>query len=81
MPQSMDERWFVVFEDPWLHVGRSWTGFTIFDVRIVEDGDRYRIAEVWANRDPDQYGVTGVRENVKMLTMVIEHIILTKPWP
>ena len=79
MPQTMEERWFVVFEDPWLHIGRSWTGFTIFDMRIVQDGDRYRIAEVWANRDPDQYGETDLRREAETLRMVIDHIILENP--
>ena len=78
MPQTMEERWFVVFEDPWLHVGRSWTGFTIFDVRIVQDGDRYKIAEVWANRDANQYGETNLRREAETLRMVIDHIILGK---
>ena len=68
----------MVFEDPWLHIGRSWTGFTIFDMRIVQDGDRYRIAEVWANRDLDQYGINDIHEDAETLTMVIEHIILGK---
>ena len=79
MPETMEERWFVVFEDPWLHIGRSWTGYTIFDVRIVKDGDGYRIAEVWANRDPDQYGETDLRREAETLRMVIDHIILENP--
>jgi len=76
MPETMDEHWFVVFEDPWLHIGRSWTGFTIFDVRIIKDGDRHRIAEVWANRDANQYGETDLRREAETLRMVINHIIL-----
>jgi len=79
MPETMEERWFVVFEAPWLHIGRSWTGFTIFDVRIVQDGDRYKIAEVWANRDAKQYGETNLRREVETLRMVIDHIILQNP--
>jgi len=80
MPETMEERWFVVFEDPWLHIGRSWTGFTIFDVRIVPDGDRYRIAQVWANRDANQYGETNLRREAETFRMVIDHIILGESW-
>ena len=47
-------------------------------MRIVKDGDRYRIAEVWANRDLDQYGINDIHEDAETLTMVIEHIILGK---
>jgi len=80
MPQTMEERWFVVFEDPWLHIGRSWTGYTIFDVRIVKDGDRYKIAEVWANREANQYGETNLRKEAETLRMVIDHVILGNSW-
>jgi len=49
-------------------------------VRIVKDGDRYRIAEVWANRDPNQYGETNLRREAEILRMVIDHIMLGNSW-
>jgi len=48
-------------------------------VRIVKDGDRYKIAEVWANRDGNQYGETNLRREAETLRMVIDHIILENP--
>src|SRR5262249_61512865 len=29
VPQEMEDRWFIYFEDPWLFLHRSWTGFCI----------------------------------------------------
>ncbi len=33
VPEEMEDKWFVFFEDPWLYLHRSWTGFCVFQVR------------------------------------------------
>lgn len=53
-----DTRWFVYIANNCLYFHRSWTGFCIFKMPIqVKDGV-YRINELIANRDPDQYNPT-----------------------
>lgn len=53
-----DTRWFVYVADNCLYFHRSWTGFCIFKMPIqVKDGV-YRLNELIANRDPDQYNPT-----------------------
>jgi hypothetical protein len=34
IPEEMEDKWFVFYEDPWLYLHRSWTGFCIFKVRF-----------------------------------------------
>jgi 8-oxo-dGTP diphosphatase len=58
IPESMDDKWFVFFEEPWLYLHRSWTGFCIYQVRFERAGEDVRVAEVLANRDPEQYRET-----------------------
>lgn len=67
IPLSMDDHWFVYFEDDWLYYHRSWTGMCIFQVHIEKDGDTYRITEAYSNNAQDLSGVNSV--NTLMLNL------------
>ena len=56
VPQEMEHKWFIYYEDPWLYLHRSWTGFCIYQVRFERAGETWRVAEVLVTRDADQYG-------------------------
>lgn len=34
LPMRMEDKWFVFYEDPWLHLHRSWTGFHAVKARF-----------------------------------------------
>ncbi len=55
VPKDMDDRWFAFYEEPWLYLHRSWTGYGIYQVRFEQSHEGVRIAEVLVSRDPDQY--------------------------
>jgi len=56
IPEAMEDKWFYFMEDDWLYIHRSWTGYCIYQVKIVGDANSgYRVAEVWVNRDEAQY--------------------------
>lgn len=38
IPSDMQEKWFAWFDQPILHLHRSWTGFCIYQVSFVSDG-------------------------------------------
>lgn len=68
VPQDMDDKWFAFFEEPWLFLHRSWTGFGIFQVRF-EGG---RVAEAWVSRDPEQYTNTDDTGDSLLLALVLD---------
>ena len=35
VPEVMEDKWFIFFEDPFLHLHRSWTGDPIYRVTIA----------------------------------------------
>jgi len=45
IPDEMEDHWFVFYEEPWLHLHRSWTGLAVFDVRFAVDAENIRIVE------------------------------------
>jgi hypothetical protein len=55
IPQDMDDHWFIYYEEPWLYLHRSWTGFCIFQVRFEALDDGVVLAEATVNTSPEQY--------------------------
>lgn len=86
IPHSSDDRWFIYLEGAELFLHRSWTGACIFVVRFAPAGAGYRIAEAWANRDPEQYRVTDADRDATDIGRLIDLFLLRQPfltpeWP
>ena len=57
IPRYMDERWFIYFEDNALYLHRSWTGYYVFIVSLIEiENDAWHISHCLVSRDKEQYG-------------------------
>ena len=76
-PQSMDDKWAATFVEGWLYVSRSWTGFTIFGVELLEDFLSTRVGHCWVSRDPEQYNSTDTAEDLARLRRVLD--LITAP--
>ena len=77
--ESMEDRWDVVFEDPWLYLRRSWTGFCIYGLRFaVSDAGEAVVVESWVSRDASQYGGDGdsVEHERAVARFVVEGLML-----
>jgi len=72
IPREMEDKWFVFYEEPWLYLHRSWTGFCVFQVRFEREPEGVRIAEALANRDPEQYRVTDATRDAQLLSTMID---------
>jgi hypothetical protein len=83
VPQEMEEKWFLYFEEGWLFFHRSWTGYCIYQVRVepcapqgVPSASQYRIAEAWVSRDASTYRYTDDDHERALLLFLIEHLLL-----
>lgn len=72
IPNSMDEKWFIYFEDGRLFLHRSWTGICIYRVDFVPIETGWAMTEVWVNRHPQQYEETNDAHDVQLLLEMIE---------
>ena len=65
IPESMDDHWFIFFEDNWIYFHRSWTGNLIFQCQIqhIVD-DRYEIRDFIVERDLNRYGNTDDKRDI-----------------
>ena len=75
-PQSMEDRWHILFKDPWLTFVRSWTGFCVYKVRLEVSDGGCKIVQAFASRDAKQYGGTDAQDDVGILSFLIDEFLL-----
>ena len=75
VPRSMEEKWFVFYEAPWLYLHRSWTGLCVYQVRFEEEESGARVAEAIVNRDAMQYGGTSPAGDATALLYLLDSVI------
>lgn len=63
VPVDMDDRWFIYFEDGWLHFHRSWTGAHIFAVSLEGSPAGVRVVDGWASRDTEHYRSSDIEHD------------------
>ena len=81
IPRSMDDRWYVYFEDSKLYWHRSWTGYCCFVANFKEQHDGTAdLFELLASRDEQQYGNTNDAEDVRLLNSLIDELLLSTPY-
>jgi hypothetical protein len=67
VPREMEDKWFIFFEDSWLFIHRSWTGFCIYGVRFERSSEGAAVVESWVSRNKEQYGETRTDHDEKLL--------------
>lgn len=55
IPQQMEDKWFIFYENDWLYFHRSWTGFGLYKAQLIKEEDGYSIKEFWAERNQEKY--------------------------
>ena len=78
LPQGMDDKWFIYFENDTLYFHRSWTGYCIYQVRFAQDANGFRTLSVEINRDLEQYRQGDNKKDLQLLNWLIDSLILQK---
>jgi hypothetical protein len=76
VPEQMEDKWFIYWQDDRLFFHRSWTGFCVYVVRFTNEGDCYRMIEAEVNRDPEQYRETSDERDARMISYLIDVLLL-----
>ncbi|WP_343713355.1 hypothetical protein [Inquilinus sp.] len=77
IPEDMDDKWFVFFEDGWLYFHRSWTGACIFGLRFDGSPGGVRVVESWASRDEEHYKSIGAESERELIVQLIRTRLLS----
>ena len=81
IPEDMDDKWFIFFEEPWLYLHRSWTGACIYGLRLEPTPRGATVAESWVTRDPDHYKLSPLDYERALLAFLIDALLLGKDTP
>lgn len=69
IPKQMEDKWFLYYEDGKLYAHRSWTGICVY---IIEFNNDTNVHKVTANRNPEEYRVTDVDEDIEYLNRLLD---------
>jgi hypothetical protein len=78
VPEEMEDRWFIYWEDGTLFFHRSWTGFCVFIVRFAAARDGCRMVQADLNRDPEQYTEVNDSRDARMISYLIDALLLQR---
>lgn len=76
IPEEMEDKWFIYFEDDRLFFHRSWTGMCVFVVHFEKNGDGWVANRVQVNAEPDEYGDPDLGRDVPMVVYMIRVLLL-----
>ena len=77
IPEQMEDKWYIYFEDNWLYFHRSWTGNGVYRTQIIkEQGDQedriYKIKEFYVERNTEIYSCD---DDIKDLDIMLQLIL------
>jgi hypothetical protein len=78
IPEQMEDKWFVFFENDRLYFHRSWTGYCIFEVAFAATNNAFVIGAAEVNREPTQYSATDDAYDARLLSFLINSLLLEK---
>lgn len=78
-PDSMDDHWFLYFENGRLNFHRSWTGFCIYIAHFKRKQGRILLHQFEANRHATQYSPADDANDVKEMNSVLDYFLLRRP--
>jgi hypothetical protein len=78
VPEEMEDKWFIFFENDWLFFHRSWTGHMTYKLRITRDEQEedYSIKEFWVERDDSIYSNTDDAKAIQIVLLLIANGLL-----
>jgi hypothetical protein len=79
VPDQMEDKWFVYYEDGWLRFHRSWTGAFIYALRLDGSPAGVRVVDSWVNRNRQQYAASDTEYDRKLVRFLIDAFLLKKP--
>jgi hypothetical protein len=77
VPEDMDDKWFIYFEDGWLYFHRSWTGHCIYGVQLDGSPSGVRVIDAWVSRNREAYASPGLDTDIRVVKQLIETRLLS----
>ena len=76
VPEEMENKWFVYFEENKLYFHRSWTGTLLFIAYFRKNDEQYEMFKADLNRDNKQYTAEDDEEDIQIINNLIDRLLL-----
>jgi hypothetical protein len=84
IPEEMEDKWFIYYEEGWLRFHRSWTGAFIYALQLDSSPAGVQVADSWVNRNQQQYTASDIAYDRRLVRFLIDAFLLKKsdaPFP
>lgn len=81
IPEQMEDKWFIFFEDPWLYFHRSWTGLAVFGVQLGPSEEGVAVMNSWVSREIRDGRGPGTEYERALLRFLIDALLLGENTP
>ena len=81
VPEEMEDKWFIVWDDDRLRFHRSWTGLCVYEARFAPDDDGATLVEARVSREHGRYGHAADDDNARLMMWLIEALLLRRSVP
>ena len=79
IPEEMEDKWFIYYEEGFLHFHRSWTGYGLFKAKITKEPTGYIIRDFWVERNIEKYSNLDDDADRTTLKLLISNGLLHEP--
>jgi hypothetical protein len=83
VPDRMEDKWFIYYEEPHLFLHRSWTGKPIYRVTLRTGPTGAEVTEVLLSKDTPERARFDLDYQVRLLDFLVSNLLLrqAKPFP
>ena len=81
LPQAMEDKWFIYFEEPYLYFHRSWTGQAVYRVKVRSSPAGHAVEEAVCALEVIQHD--GLDYEAELLDFLTANLLLgeARPFP
>jgi len=76
IPQQMEDKWFIYYENDWLYFHRSWSGLGVYKTKLSKENNGYSINEFWAERNQEKYTNEDDNSDIETFSFLIARGLL-----
>lgn len=83
VPQQMEDKWFIFYEEPFLYFHRSWTGDPVYKVCLKNKQNSVQVTEaLWEKKYSEQKDADPLYQ-AALLDFIVSNLLLgmNKPFP
>ncbi len=78
VPEQMEDKWFIYWDEGTLYFHRSWTGCCTYVVRFTAENGGWRMVEADVSRDPEEYAETDDEIDAMLISALVDVLLLRR---